>query len=75
MTVNVATQFPQSVTTSLGTRKRSAPPKRARRPRSPRDRLCAAFRRSGVAVGEMQAFERTKAWCRASGGDWAQSLD
>ena len=75
MTANVATQFPQTVSTPVRMRKPSASPKRARRPRSLRGRLCAAFRKAGVAVGEAQAFERTKDWCRANGADWAQSLD
>jgi hypothetical protein len=78
MTVNVDTQVPQTARTSLRTRTPSGSPKRprgARRPRSLRDRLAVAFRKAGVAVGEMQAFERTKDWCRANGGAWAQSLD
>lgn len=78
MTVNVATQQPQTATTALRTRTRSESPKRqrgARRPRSLRDRVAAAFRKAGVAVGEMQAFERTKDWCRANGGDWARCFE
>jgi hypothetical protein len=75
MAVNVETHFPQTARTSHRTGKPSAQPKRRRSPRSIRARLAAAFRKAGVAVGEMQAFERTKDWCRASGGDWARSLD
>lgn len=77
MTVNVATQVPQSARTSLRTRTPSVSPKRprgARRPRNVRERVAAAFRKAGAAVGEKQAFERTKAWCRANGGEWTRHL-
>jgi hypothetical protein len=75
MTVNVATQEPQTARTSLRTRIPSAPTKRRRSPRGIRARLAAAFHEAGCAIGEKQAFQRTKDWCRASGGAWAQSLD
>ncbi len=74
MTINVATQESQTARISLGTRTPSALPKRHRSPRSVRARLAAAFRKAGCAVGEKQAFERTKDWFRANGGVWARSL-
>lgn len=78
MTVNAATQQPQAARTALRTRTRSESAKRprgARRPRSLRDRVGAAFRKAGVAVGEMQAFERTKDWCRGNGGVWTRCFE
>jgi len=75
MTVNVATQEQQTARTSLRTRVPSAPPKRRSSSRGVRARVVAAFRKAGVSIGERQAFERSKEWCRANGGAWAQSLD
>jgi len=77
MTVNVATQEPQALKPSLAARAGAVHPKRRRSARSPssaRARLAAAFMKAGISIGERQAFEQTKAWCRANGGAWAHSL-
>lgn len=43
-------------------------------PGSQRERLAQAFRARGVGVDQRTAYQRTKQWVRAAGGDWTRTL-
>lgn len=75
MTTDIAIEHSRSARRSRARRAPVQPARRRRNPAGLRERVAAAFRKAGAAIGGKQAFERTKDWCRATGGRWARSLD
>jgi len=74
MNENLATSAPER-TGKVRTLASSTRSTRRNRPESKlRTKVAAAFRKLGNGVDRKTAYERTKAWYRLSGSDWARCL-